>query len=466
MIAAPFTKPMPSQPSAKTIRDPVHGDIRVHGDDLSLLDTPEMQRLRGVRQLGSAFHVYPGAQHTRFEHSLGTYHLADRLLEQIRRNHARDRASCRDVTLAQARVIRAVALLHDITHIPHGHAIEDQDGLFARHDKPALLRRAVTGGAVGKVLKKRRLLEPVAAHLAEAGAKGSKAPFLSLVANGPVGADMLDYLRRDAYFTGLKLDYDDRLLDYIKIDPDTGQVYVDLVKHDMDREDILTEILNLLRARYVSSERIYYHHAKVASGVLISRAVELAILGGLTREEVQDTTDTTLLTLLRARTYRAHPLGDSEGVRWIVNRLLDRYEQRRLPKRCFVLSRPADRGLQDALVRTVIGDQRARLALEADIAKALGVKAAAEVMVYCPRKTMQLKEASVPVRRAGKGIRPLTAYQKEFPALRQLVESYRNLWKLYVFVPGRTPGGMAEAGRKVERILRRRFDGIRNEYRP
>ncbi len=449
---------------AKTIRDPVHGDIRVSAEDLPLLDSPRVQRLRGVKQLGSAFHVYPGAQHTRFEHSLGAYHAARRLTERIRANHRRDPASCRNLTPREAAVIRAVALLHDVTHIPHGHAVEDQDGLFPRHDRADLLSRAVLSGELGRALRARRLAAPVAAHLTEASARRSATPFLSLVANGPVGADILDYLRRDAYFTGLRIDYDDRLLDYVKIDPASGIVYVDLVKHDMDREDILTEVIGLLRCRYVCSERIYYHHAKVASGALISRAVELAILGGFTRREAEGASDSGLLTLLRRRSYDAHPLG-TEAPR-AIGRLLDRFEERRLLKRCFVIAREGNEERQDALVRAFVNNQRERMRVEREIATALGLSDPAEVIVYCPNKRMQLKEASVPVRRAGKGIRPLAAYAGEFPALGQLVDAYRDLWKLYVFVPARDREELAWAGRRVERILGRRFPGIRNRYRP
>jgi hypothetical protein len=79
---------------------------------------------------------------------------------------------------------------------------------------------------------------------------------------------------------------------------------------------------------------------------------------------------------------------------------------------------------------------------------------------------MQLKEAAVPVRRAKRGIRPLTDYRAEFPALDQIVESYRKLWRLYVFVPGADQEDLARAGKRVERILARKFAGIRNEYRP
>jgi len=72
----------------------------------------------------------------------------------------------------------------------------------------------------------------------------------------------------------------------------------------------------------------------------------------------------------------------------------------------------------------------------------------------------------VPVRRAKRAIRPLTAYESEFPALHQLVDSYRNLWKLYVFVPDHLKEDLQWAGTQAERILRRRFPGIRNQFHP
>jgi hypothetical protein len=104
--------------------------------------------------------------------------------------------------------------------------------------------------------------------------------------------------------------------------------------------------------------------------------------------------------------------------------------------------------------------------VEREIAGVLGIDDPGEVIVYCPKKEMQLKEAAVPVRRAGRGIRPLTSYRREFPVLDQLVEAYRDLWKLYVFVPFDDRDRLRDAGRKVETVLRRRFGGIRNEYRP
>src|SRR5204862_2958347 len=95
--------------SFKIVRDPLWNNVRVDALALALVDTPAFQRLRYVRQLGLAFFVYPGATHSRFEHALGTYHLARRTLSLFEEQEPFD-ASTRD----ECRVVRAAALLHDI----------------------------------------------------------------------------------------------------------------------------------------------------------------------------------------------------------------------------------------------------------------------------------------------------------------------------------------------------------------
>src|SRR4029077_8049768 len=94
----------------KLIRDAVHGDIELGALEIELIDTPEFQRLRGIRQLGTAYLVYPSAVHTRFEHSLGTSWMAHKIVEVLRRNNPIDEGA--------ETLIRVSALLHDITHIP------------------------------------------------------------------------------------------------------------------------------------------------------------------------------------------------------------------------------------------------------------------------------------------------------------------------------------------------------------
>src|SRR3954447_4460670 len=101
--------------SKKLIRDAVHGDIELGALEIELIDTPEFQRLRGIRQLGTAHLVFPSAMHTRFEHSLGTSWMAHQIVEVLRRQQPIDQES--------ETLIRVSALLHDITHIPFGHTL-------------------------------------------------------------------------------------------------------------------------------------------------------------------------------------------------------------------------------------------------------------------------------------------------------------------------------------------------------
>src|SRR5947199_4353372 len=106
---------MASNSKNKLIRDAGHGDIEMGPLEVELMDTPEFQRLRGIKQLGTAYLVLPSAVHTRFEHSLGTSWMAHRMLDAVRR--------ATPVTADEERLIRVAALLHDLRHIPFGHTL-------------------------------------------------------------------------------------------------------------------------------------------------------------------------------------------------------------------------------------------------------------------------------------------------------------------------------------------------------
>ena len=119
---------------ARTVRDPLWGNVTLDRAAASIVDAPEFQRLRRVKQLGFAHLVYPGAVHTRFDHSIGSVHTTQKMIDSINLSFELDPAGTIAVSEEEARVIRIAALLHDVTHIPFGHNIEDQDGLFERHD--------------------------------------------------------------------------------------------------------------------------------------------------------------------------------------------------------------------------------------------------------------------------------------------------------------------------------------------
>ena len=104
----------------EVIRDPLWDNIRLDRPALLALDTPAVQRLRYVRQVGHAFLVYPGATHTRFEHALGAYHLTRRALAALE-----ERGELERVPEADCLAVRMAALLHDIGHYPFSHALEE-----------------------------------------------------------------------------------------------------------------------------------------------------------------------------------------------------------------------------------------------------------------------------------------------------------------------------------------------------
>ncbi len=294
----------------KLIRDAVHGDIEISSLEIELMDTPEFQRLRGIKQLGTAYLVFPSAVHTRFEHSLGTSWMAHRILNAVRRTA--------EVSADGENVIRVSALLHDMTHIPFGHTLEDE----RRRSSPTRQRRracrlllpAFRGGTHSEARRPAgRVIDVI---------KGNET-YASDIVGGAISADLLDYLRRDTYFCGLSQYYDPRIFESFIIDG--NRLVVNVEKNGTIRLDTLSELVNLLRIRYTLSERVYFHHTKIASGSMISKAVELALREGMTVEELRTLKDETLIWTLRELYTRNAT----------VSHLLNRLDSRQLYRACY-----------------------------------------------------------------------------------------------------------------------------------
>jgi hypothetical protein len=444
------------------LRDPVHGDVYLTHEELRLLDTAEMQRLRGVKQLGTAYLVYPGALHTRFDHSIGTLHMTRLMIEAMRLNAGLDPRGCLGVGEEEERIIRFAALLHDVTHIPFGHNIEDQTGLFHRHDSAYRFERMLDAHTdLGKELERLGAQKDVLAILtAERGARTP--PYWSQVVSDTICSDILDYLQRDAYFSGLKLQIDPRLASYFKVDRPTGNLFIDLAKRELLREDILSEVVRMLEARYYFSERVYYHHAKVSAGALVARAVELAVGAQVVAEEdFYSQTDAGVLDLLERQGARA-----AADVRERIQRLVGRFRGRRLLKRACVFPRYANEEAQKELVARFFapGRRAERQAVEERIADLVrfATGRAVEIIVYCPAARMQLKEVETHVRWPGEAaVRSLADFAARVPRLADLERSYRDLWKFYVFADASEPKLL----QRVQEIACQEFPGATNVYR-
>jgi len=374
--------------------------------EVELMDTPEFQRLRGIRQLGTAYLVFPSAVHTRFEHSLGTSWMAQRILRSISRNQ--------EISAEDSTLIRVAALLHDITHIPFGHTLEDERRVLPRHDKDEqrvdfFLRQS----AIGRILKREGIQDQVIGTI-----RGDDT-YRSDIVGGAISADLLDYLRRDTYFCGLSQYYDERIFESFIID--TGRLVMNLEKQGRVRLDALSELVNLLRIRYTLSERVYFHHTKVSSGAMISKAVELSLREGLTVEELRTLKDETLIWTLQ-ELYTRNPT---------VAHLLHRLEARQLYRACYVISTEIGEKRRSEIVSRFHHDLEAREAAETSVARASGIQPH-EVIIYCPSFGMSLSEAEVPVRLERGEIRPLSGGNNE--EIRILKEKHKELWKFYVLI--------------------------------
>jgi len=446
------------------LREPVHGDVYLTHEELRVLDTPEMQRLRGIKQLGTAYLVYPGAVHTRFDHSIGTVHVTQKIVDAINRSFEQDPVGSIGISDEETRVVRLAALLHDVTHIPFGHNVEDQDGLFERHDSAYRYEKMLAPEReLGRVLSDLGVRDEIFSVLVPSSTPGRREvpTCWAQIFSGTIAADILDYLARDAYFTGLHLTVDPRVTSYFKVHRASGNLFIDLAKHELLREDILSEIVRMLEARYYFSERVYYHHAKVAAGALVARAVELCARAGvLNEDDLYDQTDDTILTCLE----QAASKGDAQLQRR-VGRLIQRFRERKLYKRACVFPRYENEAVQEELVGRYFaaGGFQQRAEAEERITDLVRFATGQEVdvIVYCPARAMQLKEARIHVRWPGfEDVKPLARFADRVPRLADLERSYRDLWKFYVFADTSEPTILA----KVREVAQDEFAGARNVY--
>ncbi len=267
--------------------------------------------------------------------------------------------------------------------------------------------------------------------------------YLREIVSGTICADLLDYLKRDNYFCGLCYEFDERIFQYFRVAD--GRLALDMEQDGFFRRDALSETTNLLRIRYVLSERVYYHHAKIAAGVMISKAVERALAAGLSEEDLCTLTDGGLIYRLRER------FGEDAA----LSELLDDFEMRRLFKRCYVVSRGVGEEKVAAIVRSYhLNEGAARDRAERRIADALGTEPH-RVAVYCAPAGMALKEADVPVivprPRGGTEMTLLSALNSD--EIQVLKRQHQSLWKMFVFLSPELSDRVPEAGRVCEEVI-------------
>lgn len=410
----------------KTIRDAVHGDIQFSPMEIELMDTLEFQRLRGIKQLGTSFLIYPSAVHTRFEHSLGTCWLSKLMLNHLRKNMG-------DPSFLQNEedILYISSLLHDITHIPFGHTFEDERRIYPRHDESTFrIEYLVLNSEVGKKLKAWGLLDAVLDVITKRKTKDSNLKLIKEMVTGTICCDLLDYLKRDAYFCGLQLGYDQRLYNYLSVED--HELKFKLYHQKRFRPDALSELVHLLRIRYTLTERVYYHHAKVASGAMISKALEIALKNELlAHEDLINLKDDAFLYLLRMK---------GQGCQRL-KLILDDLESHQLYCSVFELQARGfeKKGLTEKQKLKLVDKfhynaKQERQQLEKALANSCGVDES-DVIVYCPSDKMALKEADISVLTSEN--ESFVLKEQQYPEVNMLVQKHRSLWKLRVLMSRR-----------------------------
>ncbi|HEY0153512.1 MAG TPA: HD domain-containing protein [Longimicrobium sp.] len=369
----------------EVVRDPLWNTIRVDPTALRIIDAPEFQRLRYIRQLGLAYLVYPGANHTRFDHALGVYHLSRWALAILG-----GRGELREVDPVDCTLVPFAGLLHDIGHYPFSHALEELDeGRVPGHHE-ALTARFLAAPRIREALE---ALAPDAPARIEALVRDrSPSPLQGLV-SGSLDLDKLEYLRRDARFTGVpygEVDVD-RLLHALTLlrDPETGTLQMGI------HEKGLSALESLLFAKYQMFRNVYWHHAVRAATALYKRLVQDAVDGGVVRpDELVGQSDERLLALLEVRAGVSH----NPAARRVADRWIPGVRERRLPKRALELPGEALRGLPAE--EWLYEDGALRHALELRLAEELEI-ADGGVFVDYPEKPRMLGLELLLLRRDG-----------------------------------------------------------------
>ena len=232
---------------------------------IRLIDTPEFQRLRRIKQLGLGLYTYQGAEHSRFTHSLGTLHLITRILDRLSETYS--------IAPEDRLTVRAAALLHDVGHAPFSHAMEKT--LAVHHEQLTILAVTSEETALHKTLtsNSQDLPQRVASII-----EGTFKPAaLAQLVSSQLDADRMDYLLRDSLMTGAKYGlYDlEWIINALQIDEEGDRIYV--------AARGIYAVEEYLQARYYMFRQVYFHRTlRSAEAVLRSalrRALELTEAG-------------------------------------------------------------------------------------------------------------------------------------------------------------------------------------------
>ena len=327
------------------IKDPVHGYVYITKAEKDIIDSYPMQRLRRLRQLAGSEYVYPGANHTRFEHCVGVMYLAGKVVENPNIS--------RVVTDEEMDLARVAGLLHDVGHGPFSHVFEQLliKDLEKTHED--ITTWIIEKGELSDRIAKRGYKPEEVAKLAVGKLHKPGKAFLDQIISSAVDVDKQDFIVRDTFHTGAEYGFIDvfRLIHAL-----------DVLGEDLAVEfGALSALEAFIIARIESFKSIYFHRVGRAAQIMLAMAMEKA------DEELGLTTFKTPEEYLAMDDYTVWAaLKKCETSKWIIDNL----EQRRMLKCAYERTFYE----KDTMVSNIFGREAYRREMQSEIAKEAGVE--------------------------------------------------------------------------------------------
>ncbi len=245
------------------IRDPVHGYVYANEIERAIIDSSVFQRLRKIRQLAGCHLVYPGGQHTRFEHSIGAMKLADTVADVL---------STRNQNLLssfECQKLRIAALLHDIGHGPFSHVFEEVMAEKGDFTHEQMTQKIILQTEIGDILSRYGISKREISDLSVGNYSNKKMKFENDILTGGLSVDIMDYLLRDSYFTGVEYGKVDvkRIINSFEISEQRSLAI---------GQAALFAFEALMIARYEMFRAVYFHRTVRAAELMIMKSMLLA----------------------------------------------------------------------------------------------------------------------------------------------------------------------------------------------
>ncbi len=421
---------------SKYIRDPVFGYIGITEVEKNIIDTYPVQRLRRIKQLSVSNIAYPGGNHSRFSHAIGTMDLAGRIVEGLRR--------VVEISDEDWQLVRLAGLLHDVGHGPFSHSSESvlSSRLGLSHED--LGEKVIKESSLADEIEKQGFDSDELAELIFG--EPSKEKYLKQIITSQFDADKMDFLLRDSYFTGVE---------YGKIDVQRLIQVMEVIDGDIaiDRK-ALSALETFMIARYEMFLNVYYHHAVRAAEIMLRKAMDNAhdFLGLTTFDDIEDflsLVDADVTSGLRKLDPSKYE-GEEKRRAEIAKETFQRLERRELIKSSY----EREVHIKDEYVAKLLSDDSVRFQKESEIAQEAGVDSeyvtvdvpTLASMPYYPR---DIDPKEVPVfRESMDGEKELISLS-ENSQLVNVLKGYVDLIRVYT-----TPEYRKEVGKASKKVFK------------